>query len=273
MHVLVQGSFRDWAERSSKILLLLAGLTVLIDLIGPDRVSRWADNASIKRDHTAKRLQNIRVSRPLYSLVRKMTHRVATGPVAPRKISSLASPWFTADEFDEFARRTRKKLKTENDWDSDFWGWEITYREALSFLSSRLSQEQLRVLTEVNDLPQVTHRLTRWPRKSFSYFRIIVPVFWALFYLLGFLFLDPGTEHRLELIIGALGIALISLVFRIDWAIAATLIVIRLTMTVRLRLARGALALIGPKKDGWRLRMAALIAFIVGSLLDLIVSW
>lgn len=273
MHVLVQGSFSDWVGRSSKILLLLAGLTVLIDLIGPDRFSRWADNASIKRDHAAKRLQDLRIGRPLHALVTKMTRRVATGPVAPRTIRSLTSPWFTADEFDEFARRTRKRLKIENDWNSDFWGWDIAYGDALEFLSNRLTREQQMVLREANDLPRVTRRLTRWPRKVFPYFSVIVPVFWTLFYILGFLLLGPSTEKRLVLIIGALGIVLLLLAFRIDWASAPTLIFIRLTMAARFRLARGALALIGPKKDGWRLRLAALIAFIVGSLLDLIISW
>jgi hypothetical protein len=273
VHVLLQGSVSDWVGRSSKILLLLAGLTVLIDLIGPDRFNRWADNASIRLDHAAKQLQDLRVGRPLRSLVTKMTRRVATGPVPPKKIRSLASLWFTDDEFDEFARRTRKKLKIENDWDSDFWGWEIANREAFRFLSSRLTQEEQRVLREANDLPRLTRRLTRWPQKIFLNFRIIVPVFWTLFYLLVFPFLGSSAGKRIELVIGVLGLALILLAFRIDWASAPTLIVIKITMAARFRLARGALALIGPKKDGWRLRLAALIAFIVGSLLDLVISW
>ena len=273
MHALIQGSISDWVDRFSKILLLLAGLTVLIDLIGPDRFNRWADNASIQRNNAAKRLQDLHAGRPLCSLVIKMTRRVANGRIPPRKIRGLDSPWFTHEEFAEFARRARKKLNKENDWNEDIWGWQIAYAEASKFLSSRLTLEQRRLLREAGDLPLATRRLTRVPSKALTYFRVTALIFWALFYLLARPLLGPSLGIETALTAGGLGAILIALAFRIDWISAFTLIVIRFIMAVRFRLARGALALIGPRKDGRRLRLAALIAFIVGSLLDLVVTW
>jgi hypothetical protein len=55
--------------------------------------------------------------------------------------------------------------------------------------------------------------------------------------------------------------------------LCASLAITRLELAVRYRLARMAVALIGPEKAGRLLRWAALITFVVGSLADLVVSW
>jgi hypothetical protein len=51
---LADGPVADWTGRVGKILLLMAGLAILLDLVGPERLARWADRAAKRRDRLGR---------------------------------------------------------------------------------------------------------------------------------------------------------------------------------------------------------------------------
>lgn len=60
---LADGPVFGWAGRVGKIPLLMAGLVILLDLVGPERLTRWADSAAERREASVLRLQRARLAR------------------------------------------------------------------------------------------------------------------------------------------------------------------------------------------------------------------
>lgn len=266
MHALLEGTASDWINRSGKLLLFLAGLAVLLDVIGPGQFTQWSDNASTRRDIAVARLKDIRSVRPLRKLLSRMAAEIYAhrASATPRYVKSS---WYTAAEFERLVVRARKIIDKKRT-NRDIFGREIAYEEAVKFLLGKLPQEQKLALQRTNDSAAATVKHWAWwsQDRIFWLFTSLNPIALLIFLL------DYTLIHlSLFLILISLTGSWISK--SSDWRDDFGLSVTRVTTGTQLRLARMALTLIGPKKDGWRLRIIALIAFIVGSMLDLIASW
>jgi hypothetical protein len=101
------GTVTQWAGRSGKILILLAGLAVLLDLVGPTPLSDWAEKAKKRRDEIIQRGRKLSTVRPLQARATKMP------PHAAREVE-LSSDYFTVAEFDMFARKGHAALMASN---------------------------------------------------------------------------------------------------------------------------------------------------------------
>jgi hypothetical protein len=259
VRVLLEGSAKDWLGRSGKLLLFAAGLVALIDVIGPDRFRRWSDSAATRRDLARDQMRDLMVGRPLMRLAVKMIHRVTAGHY--RKIVPFSSPWFTAAEFDEFARRAREKLKNKGlPVSLSQAAKAVIYDEAYKFLSPHLTQEQQRAFRREGPTFRAAERTWRIG------VRVLIGAT-VVFFLFSFILSVPTSF----ILMGSSFLATLFLLF--DFVSPPFLKVVLYAHEIRIRLIRVPLMLIGPKKDGWRLRVAALIAFVVGSSLDLIASW
>ena len=256
MGALVEGSVNDWAGRSGKLLLFFAGLAALIDVIGPERFGRWADNAVTRRDLVREQLQALKLGRPLLRLGVTMIHRVVAS--RNRRTGSFSSPWFTAEEFDRFATRTREKLEDRGITISLNQAAKIViYDEAYEFLAPRLSPEQQKAFRRSGSTFRTAERTWRLGMR-------VIMCAVAVLFLLSFIF-------PIFVLLAIPFVAAITLLF--DFVSAPFLKIVLWAIEFRLMVTRVPLIFIGPKKDGWRLRVVALIAFVVGSLLDLVVSW
>lgn len=255
MRALAEAPVSDWINRSGKLLLFVAGLAALIDVIGPVRFGRWADRAATRRDLVREQMQGLKIGRPLMRLAVRMGHRVTEGH---RRQITFSSPWFTAAEFNAFAHRVRTQLMSQGITVSlNNTAKMVMYDAAYEFLSPRLSPEQQQAFRRDGS----TFRIAR--RSWLMSIRVIIGV---LLVATPMMFIVP--EYGIFVFSASVVLLLL-----VDFVSFPFLKIVLWAVEMRVRLISIPLVLIGPKKDGWRLRVAALIAFVLGSSLDLIASW
>jgi hypothetical protein len=273
--VFLDGSVADWVGRTGKLLLFIAGLAGLIDVIGPDRFNRWSDNSATHRDLLRKQLRVLRAGRGLLHDVHKLVD-LTISAYSTDRVGVSPSDWYSATEAREFAHRTRETLKRKrllSESQGRFFSdpivsshpsaREIVYHDAIEFLSDRLTSEQKEVLN-----PEAfTYKARRQYVDRFEGF-VLVCIFLGII-AVRFIPHPESWNESYSMLVLAITVVFLSSA----WRDVCGLTLLRLATEIRFRLFRMALTLIGPKKDGWRLRFVALVAFVAGSLLDLVVSW
>ncbi len=247
-----------------KVLLLLAGLVAMLDLTGRERLGHWAEQAAKRRSLTIHRLRRKRRTRWLRSISQQMYKRAMLGQAFE------SDPFFTSAEFATLARQIRAVRgphPTEHYFES-FQAYQArrlrgTEAEELirSFLISRIGEDE-RVLFDAS-LPRDSRRHT------------IIMSAVGIGAVLMSVWLGLGLPDHLPWIMKAamifmcfvMPIGLVEAVYDDICEYAAIAL-----LAVETSLAHTVLWALGPKKDGHRLRWAALGAFMAGSLLDLISS-
>lgn len=268
----VGGVAAPWLGRSGKILILIAGLAVLLDLIGPDRMKKWSQSAGYKRRTLTKRIEHLKTAKRLESLLADMAMHVAL------KRYDLKSDYFSTGELAQAGACARETyLKSQPFYraippDPHFIAESRAVKEAVRQLllrSSKLTEGEREALDEFQA------EFLRHERRSDPWIN-------ALFALAAI----PGTfiMYRSMAPLGHSPFMTFLLAFSMATALAMLVVLALLsprvvlegkwaTATVRFGLAHVALKLIGQDKSGRPMRWAALTAFITGSLLDLLASW
>lgn len=248
-----------------KVLLLLAGLVAMLDLAGRERLEHWAERAAKRHSLTVDRLRRKRRTRWLRSIPQHMYSRAMLG----RAFES--DPYFTSAEFAAFARQIRAMRgphPTEHHFES-FGAYQARQQRGVeakelirSFFISRISEEE-RIIFDA-PLPRDSRRRHTIIMSAVCIGALVMSVWMGL-----------GLPAHLPWIMKA---ALISMSFAMPIVLAegfyddiSEYAAIAL-LAVETSLAHAALWALGPKKDGHRLRWAALGAFMAGSLLDLLSS-
>lgn len=255
-------------ERFGKILLFVAGLAVLLDLLGPSRMERWSQSAMGQRRRLEKRLRRLETAKHLNRVVEACAMSVAS------ETYDTSNPYISSAELAQIGAPAREEYLQSQ----PFSRFTRRFAEPRLIAGSREVTESIR---ELLVLKLNNEEKEAFERHSSEYSRHERRT-WLLLNLL-YLLVIPGAVSIYQTMPKG-GVVAFSLAFLIAGFIPMFLTAFLLstrvvliyqltTATLRFRLARTALRLIGEDNSARPMRWAALFVFMAGSMLDLVGSW
>jgi len=263
-------------EQLGKLLILLAGLAVLLDLIGVEPIAAAKRTAIDRQQQYRGNLTRLRLVSQLNSLARTIAWSVL-------RSNSMESEYFTPTEFENFAAECRQQIAASRmrrlqlrvgDVSAVYHDADM-FQRSMNFLSERLDADSPE--RQVLDEFQVRHE-----RHSSRIFRLLGPLFIFVGIPLGVWLAieirsDPNIRVGLpDWLLAVIAISCFNaLILYAVGAASSTRVnlVVKIGLATVARWSTGVVAwLVGEDDSAKRVRWIALVLFIVGSLLDLIVS-
>lgn len=263
-------------EQLAKLLILLAGLAVLLDLIGVKPIAD-AKRAAVQRQQQYRgNLARLRLVSQLNSLARTIAWSVVSS-------DSVESEYFTPTEFENFAADCREQIVASRmrrlqlrvgDVSAVYYDADM-FQRSMNFLLERLDADSPE--RQALDEFQARHE-----RHSSRMFRLLGPLF--VFFSIplgGWLAIEIRSDPNMRAGLPVWLLAVISissfnaLILYAVGAASSTRVnlVVKIGLATVARWSTGVVAwLVGEDDSAKRVRWIALVLFIVGSLVDLIVS-
>jgi hypothetical protein len=265
--LVVAGTATQWMSRIGKMLVLVAGLVVVLDLIGPDRAKRWADKAADRRDERADDVKLLETARPLQNLARDVAMCAARGD------ESFAHKWFSAEQFAVFKHEAWTSIRADRSYinaglRSPRYIFPFFEDEAYEFLIKQLPNPEGDLLARVRD--RFLNRVRRTQRIRMALLGSIFPFTIGLGYWLS----TGGVPQVLGFFVAFIVVGVVVLSASAALVTPRVLGVLLLAEAAGwLKLTRAGLWLVGGDGSAWRLRAIALALLVVGSVLDLVGGW
>jgi hypothetical protein len=272
-----------WLAKSGKLLMLLAGLVVILDLVGRERLQGIQERAELRHDlskelrrlyerydvidELAGAIRGEAIFRgPVFSSTGGTPGAIVRGYELSKSPPAAIPPIFSLADVEEFVTRTTAAMRREfpvgaqHEDEISFEAAKFIELEARREVARRLGlSEKARSALEARDTRYRQDGYFTYSSLVFSAFLGVCITIWLL------------AVHVIPIL---LAFILLSIATMFSYVTQEDRVRIRIDSLVNVALARRlssfGLALLGRRGDGEPVKWLALILFIAGSLLDLI---